>query len=221
MVELGKRANLEEAPNPEKRVKTEEPYALRLLPSATCYEKSYMHKDCLSFVSVAAKTDFVITASQDGYVKFWRKVVQGIEFVKTFRAHLQAISSVALNRAEDRYATSCAPEQCIKIFDVVNFDLINMLKLAFSPELITFTYRQGEFQPLLAVASGPSIKIVRTEHALADKRNEQSQYVLRSKDLHEDGCQILAFNSEGQYGLSIGKDGVPDLWDPETLEPPT
>ena len=100
-----------------------------------------MHKDTLQFVTVASKTDFILTASQDGYVKFWRKVVQGIEFVKTFRAHLAPISSVALNRSEERYATCCPQEQTIKIFDVVNFDLINMLKVGFTPSLVAFTDR--------------------------------------------------------------------------------
>lgn len=35
------------------------------------------------------RTDFVITASQDGHVKFWKKKEdEGIEFVKHFRSHL-------------------------------------------------------------------------------------------------------------------------------------
>lgn len=35
------------------------------------------------------RTDFIITASQDGHVKFWKKKEdQGIEFVKHFRSHL-------------------------------------------------------------------------------------------------------------------------------------
>lgn len=35
------------------------------------------------------RTDFVITASQDGHVKFWKKREdEGIEFVKHFRSHL-------------------------------------------------------------------------------------------------------------------------------------
>jgi hypothetical protein len=33
-------------------------------------------------------SDFIITASVDGHVKFWKKQEEGIEFVKHFRAHL-------------------------------------------------------------------------------------------------------------------------------------
>lgn len=34
------------------------------------------------------RTDFLVTASADGHVKFWKKKEQGVEFVKHFRAHL-------------------------------------------------------------------------------------------------------------------------------------
>lgn len=34
------------------------------------------------------RTDFVVTASRDGHVKFWKKKEEEIEFVKHFRAHL-------------------------------------------------------------------------------------------------------------------------------------
>lgn len=60
---------------------------LENLPDAECYEKSYMHRDIISHV-VATRTDFVITASIDGHVKFWKKQEEGIEFVKHFRSHL-------------------------------------------------------------------------------------------------------------------------------------
>lgn len=60
---------------------------LENLPDAECYEKSYMHRDVITHV-VATKSDFIITASIDGHVKFWKKMEEGIEFVKHFRSHL-------------------------------------------------------------------------------------------------------------------------------------
>lgn len=53
----------------------EESFELKNLPSANLYEKSYMHKDHVSHILLSNKFDFIITASVDGYVKFWRKVV--------------------------------------------------------------------------------------------------------------------------------------------------
>jgi peptidylprolyl isomerase domain and WD repeat-containing protein 1 len=42
------------------------------LPSAQQYERSFMHRDIVHRVHVT-KTDFVVTASVDGHVKFWKK----------------------------------------------------------------------------------------------------------------------------------------------------
>lgn len=58
------------------------------LPNSECYEKSYMHRDVITHI-VVTKTDFIVTASVDGHVKFWKKMEEGIEFVKHFRSHLR------------------------------------------------------------------------------------------------------------------------------------
>ena len=60
---------------------------LSWLPSSRIYEKSYMHRDTVCRVRFACKTDFLITASKDGHVKFWKKRDTYIEFVKDFLAH--------------------------------------------------------------------------------------------------------------------------------------
>lgn len=73
------------------------------------YERSYMHRDiitqtvctrssslpsrlvravCATCCTMYCRTDFLVTASVDGHVKFWKKQEQGVEFVKHFRAHL-------------------------------------------------------------------------------------------------------------------------------------
>lgn len=80
--------SLSEAAQPKKRkVLPHEQLYLDLLPSAESYEKSYMHRDVITHCTVSA-TDFIITASCDGHIKFWKKMETGIEFVKHFRSHL-------------------------------------------------------------------------------------------------------------------------------------
>lgn len=37
---------------------------------------------------VCYRTEFLITASCDGHIKFWKKQDEGIEFVKHFKAHM-------------------------------------------------------------------------------------------------------------------------------------
>jgi peptidylprolyl isomerase domain and WD repeat-containing protein 1 len=76
------------APKPAKTLQFEETF-LRTLPRASQYEKSFMHRDIVTHV-FATKTDFIITASCDGHLKFWKKIhKEGVEFVKHFRCHMR------------------------------------------------------------------------------------------------------------------------------------
>ena len=55
----------------KKRKLAHEKAYLDKLPSAEMYEKSYMHRDVVTHVTVTAATGFIVTASSDGHVKFW------------------------------------------------------------------------------------------------------------------------------------------------------
>lgn len=68
----------------------------------------------------SCRTDFLITTSVDGHVKFWKKTDKGIEFVKHFRAHLGAIVAIDVSSDGTLLAT-CGADKGLKIFDVVNF----------------------------------------------------------------------------------------------------
>jgi peptidylprolyl isomerase domain and WD repeat-containing protein 1 len=82
-------------------------------------------------VLISVKYEFIFTMSIDGYLKFWKKVQSGVEFVKTFKAHLGKINGASLSSSETRLATVCSKDSALKIFDVVNFDLMHMIKLKF------------------------------------------------------------------------------------------
>ena|SRR3990167_10311923 len=74
-------------PKKKKKLKFQSLYT-DLLPCANMYERSYMHRNIVTHLIALSKTNFIITASQDGHVKFWKKKAAGIEFVKHFRAHI-------------------------------------------------------------------------------------------------------------------------------------
>lgn len=71
----------------KRKVLAHEKLYLENLPCGESYERSYMHRDVISHCLVTA-TDFVVTASADGHIKFWKKSDKGVEFVKHFRSHL-------------------------------------------------------------------------------------------------------------------------------------
>lgn len=79
-----------------------------------------MHRDVVTHV-VCTKSDFIVTASTDGHVKFWKKMEEGIEFVKHFRSHLGAITDLVTNSNGTLLCTVSAADKAIKIFDVINF----------------------------------------------------------------------------------------------------
>ncbi|PIO64350.1 hypothetical protein TELCIR_14027 [Teladorsagia circumcincta] len=92
-----------------------------------------MHRDVITHV-LATETDFIITASCDGHLKFWKKkYAEGVEFVKHFRCHLAAFSHLCTNFNGTLLATVCQQDKNVKVFDVENFDMINILKFDFAP----------------------------------------------------------------------------------------
>ncbi|XP_014776144.1 peptidylprolyl isomerase domain and WD repeat-containing protein 1 [Octopus bimaculoides] len=121
------------------------------LPSAETYEYSYMHRDVIAHITVT-KSGFIITASIDGHVKFWRKLEEaGIEFVKHFRSHLGNIEDVAASSNGEYYCT-ISNDKSVKVFDVVNFDMINMLKLSFPPSCCCWLFTAGDVVAALAIS---------------------------------------------------------------------
>lgn len=107
-------------PKKKRRKLPYEKLYISALPSSTRYSKSLMHKDQLSFVTTTPSTDFLITSSVDGVVKFWKKVAVGIEFVKEFKAHIGEIKSVSVSQDGRSFATA-GVDKTVKLFDIVTF----------------------------------------------------------------------------------------------------
>lgn len=113
-----------DAPKKKRRKLPFEKVYVNALPASSRYSKSLMHKDQLSSVTMTPFTDFLITSSVDGFVKFWKKMAVGVEFVKEFRAHPpEKLRSVSVSADGRSYATTGA-DKTIKIFDVVTFGTI-------------------------------------------------------------------------------------------------
>ncbi|XP_055956418.1 peptidylprolyl isomerase domain and WD repeat-containing protein 1 [Patella vulgata] len=121
------------------------------MPNAEYYELSYMHREAVTHVA-CAKNGFIITTSNDGHVKFWKKnEEEGIEFVKHFRSHLGAIVDMNLS-VNGEYCCTVADDKTAKVFDVVNFDMINMLKLGYQPKACAWIFAAGDAIAAMAVS---------------------------------------------------------------------
>ncbi|KIK38998.1 hypothetical protein CY34DRAFT_808818 [Suillus luteus UH-Slu-Lm8-n1] len=197
----------------KRRVVPHEKLYLDHLPDAEQYYKSYMHRDFLSFV-VVTKTNFIITTSVDGHLKFWKKQDEGIEFVKHFRAHMSPITGVSAS-ADGQLFASISEDGSAKVFDVLNFDMINMIKLGFTPHACCWVHRRGQAQGLLAVSEQGTGTI-----RLYDGRGNDTP-LLTIERLHRFPVHLMAYSDRYDTVISGDENGFVEYWQPfEPFEPP-
>lgn len=195
-------------PKKKRRVLPYEKLYVSALPTSARYSKSLMHKEPLAFVTMTPGTDFLITTSTDGVAKFWKKVAEGIEFVKEFRAHPGEVRSVSVSADGRSFATAGA-DQTVKIFDVVTFDLLALLPLAYTPRCVCWVHRRGASLPLLAVADegAPVVHVY-------DGRGERHAPVHTLKGLHRSPVTLMAFNDAYDCVVSTDEGGMVEYWSP-------
>ncbi|KAI0025500.1 hypothetical protein F4780DRAFT_768315 [Xylariomycetidae sp. FL0641] len=197
------------APKKKRRVLPYEKLYIDALPKSPRYSKSLMHKEQLSFVNVT-RSDFLITSSVDGVVKFWKKAAQGIEFVKEFKAHQGDICSVSASEDGRSFATA-GSDKTIKIFDVITFDLLAMIALDYTPKCVCWVHKRGASLPLLAVsdAENPLIRIY-------DGRGENQAPIHTIKGLHRSVVSVMAFNDAYDCVVSADDNGMLEYWSPSS-----
>lgn len=153
-------------------------------------------------------TDFLITSSQDGAVKFWKKAVEGIEFVKEFKAHVGEINSVSVS-ADGRSFATAGVDKTIKIFDVITFDLLSMLSVEFTPKCICWIHKRGASLPLLAVTDEVNHSI-----RIFDGRGDNQEPIHIISGLHRSVVSLMAFNNEYDCVISADENGMVEYWRP-------
>lgn len=193
--------SLSEASKPKKRkVLSHEYLYLQNLPSAESYEKSYMHRDVITQCLVT-NTDFIVTVSCDGHIKFWKKVELGIEFVKHFRSHLGPVTCIAAN-AEGSLFCSASSDKSLKIFDVLNFDMINMMRFDYCPGNTEWVHGPGDAVSALAVTDAESPKIY-----IYDGRGTNVPLHVLEK-MHMKPVILIKYNVKFDVTISVDKNGI-------------
>ena len=191
------------APEKKRRVLEYEAVYLDNLPMGANYERSFMHRDMVTHVKVTP-TDFVVTASQDGHIKFWKKMEVGVEFVKHFRAHMGVINDVAVNCTGSLLAT-CGADKAVKVFDVVNFDMINILKLDYVPSCAGWIHKAGDAIPELAIADAGTSLI----HVYDGKGSSEP---LKTLKIHSKPVACIGFSSQADIVISADEGGMVEYW---------
>jgi len=187
---------------------------LDLLPKGEMYEKSFMHRDMVTFVTSSVNTGFIVTGSADGHIKFWKKQYEGIEFVKHFRSHLGTLLGIVLSQ-DGRLLTTIGDDNALKMYEVNSFDMMVMLKLSFKPTCVEFVHKKNSPQSLVAVGVAESGVI----HILAPESGKPEP--VRTLTTHTGAVHVVKYNPWLHACLSCDKSGALEFWDPDTLTMPT
>lgn len=199
----------------KRKANVELPRASAVVPTAQMYEKSFMHRDVVTFVTSVAMTDFVITSSADGHVKFWRRISQKaanasprseLEFVKHFKAHTAEIVGVAASQ-DGKYFASVALDKTLKVFDVLNFDLICIVELSFTPKAVCWFLDMADYAALVCCTDADSSAI-----HLFDALSSDGKPLQVLQNLHRAPVRLLAFQQETQVAISVDDDGMVEYW---------
>ncbi|KAJ2981286.1 hypothetical protein NQ176_g2119 [Zarea fungicola] len=206
--DMGPQLPSAESPKKKRRVLPYEKLYIAALPTSARYSKSLMHKEQVSFATWTPLTDFLITSSVDGAVKFWKKIAQGIEFVKQYRPHNGEIKAVAISQDGRTFATAGA-DQMVTIFDVITFDLLHVITLPYVPKSVCWVHKKGASFPQLAVSEQdkPLIHIY-------DGRGEKEEPIHTLKGLHRSPVHIIAFNDKYDCVVSVDEGGMVEYWQP-------
>ncbi|EFN51411.1 hypothetical protein CHLNCDRAFT_28079, partial [Chlorella variabilis] len=191
---------------------------LHTLPLSGMYEKSYMHRDTVTQVAVAQATDFFVTASADGHIKFWKKQPQGIEFAKHYKAHLGPVTGLAVS-SDGTLCASISTDRTAKVFDVASFDMIAMLRLPFVPGCVEWCSQastpRGDAKAKLAVSDSGTGLI-----HIYDMRSASNEPVDELPSLHSEPVTAMRYNEAADAVISTDAKGVIEYWSASTYRQP-
>lgn len=204
-------------PTPAPRARAKRPLQfekayLEALPSANMYEKSYMHRDVVTHVAVSA-AEFFITGSSDGHLKFWKKKPIGIEFAKHFKAHVGPIEGLAVS-VDGLLCCTISNDKSVKIYDVVNYDMMLMIRLPFIPGAAQWVYKQGDVKARLAISDRNSSFV-----HIYDARADSNEPII-SKEIHLGPVKVMRYNPVFDTVISADDKGIIEYWSPDTLRFP-
>ena len=123
----------------------------RDIPTPAHYQISFMHRSVVTHVITSWKHAYVVTASSDGIVKFWKRTevvppeaanVGGskfnqkddtttpcLEFVKSFTAHVGPVAALVMEDLQSDVCVSIGHQDgIIKVYEVSTFDATAMIK---------------------------------------------------------------------------------------------
>lgn len=202
---------------------------LEEIPSSSHYQVSFMHKTNVTHLVSSARYGYVVTACEEGIVKFWKRTstvvddslalnARGkdeppttpcLEFVKSFTAHIGPLAALCIDESDDTIASIGKDDGLIKFYDVSTFDVKSMIKAkpdsgsSFSGAATFLEDNSKEL--LLAIAHATDGKI--SIYSVATLQ------LVQTLSLHSKPVTALAYNSQHRCCISGDEIGILEIWD--------
>ena len=185
---------------------TNEDTCLNYLPMTNNYSISYLQSDVIDNIYCTNITDFIFTTSYDGAIQFWKKIPKGIEFVKKFKAHLNKITGVSINKEGSLLCTCSQKDLFLKIFDIINFDLFDYTQLNYYPSLCEFIIADSKSISNIIAISEKDKGII---HIYDNNKKKEISLVT----IHDNSIITgIKFNTKYNICLSTSNLGLIEYW---------
>ncbi len=216
------------------------------IPSAQHYQVSYAHRSVVTYTKYSSKHDMILTGSQDGIVKFWKRTSsstspppmtgvgtkktpggdgtelsgQCMEFVKSYVAHTAPITSLVMSLPDGDLAASVGEDRIIKFYDVGGFDVTGMIRVHRDFQCGRAASFIGEEQNLLAVSSSPAATKKRSGGAgviYVFSSISLSPTPIKEIKIHASPIISMEYNFKHHCMISVDQKGVIEYWNGSIL----
>ncbi|KAL2899500.1 Peptidyl-prolyl cis-trans isomerase CYP71 [Bienertia sinuspersici] len=172
------------------------------------------------------------SSTDSGHLKFWKKKPTGIEFAKHFRSHLGPIEGLAVNgngvatggcfmelvvvasevSGDGLLCCTISNDHSVKVYDVVNYDMMVMIRLPYIPGAVEWVYKQEDVKAKLAISDRDSPFV-----HIYDVRAGSNEPII-SKKIHSLPVKVMKYNPVFDTMISADTRGIIEYWDPVTLD---
>ena len=190
------------------------------VPTAGLYEQSFMHADVVTHILVSTETEFIVTISAgDGIVKFWKKLVQGIEFVKAFACDSVVVdAAISVNGRDLAVLTN---DKKLRLFDIETFNMLSLVSVSpwfgapQRPLVITYVSSSASIEQKLAITNDTTGAVTLFDLSLLTEMGKTYQPDVFS--VHEAPVVLLKYSQAMDAIVSIDNEGFIEVWSPASL----
>jgi peptidylprolyl isomerase domain and WD repeat-containing protein 1 len=117
--------------------------------------------------------------------------------------------------ADGLLCCTISDDKAVKIYDVINYDMMAMLKLTFHPKAVEWVFKQGDARAKLAISDKASPYV-----HMFDARSGSNEPII-SKHIHMGPMQVMKYSPALDIVVSADAKALLEYWSPDTLEFPT